>query len=68
MEISFDLGTMSFKNNSIEGQTVSAHLTNVVRKLQEEASDSNSKEDPKLMEKIRAKIKSGKRLTKKEES
>lgn len=68
MEISFDLGTMSFKNNSIEGQTVSAHLTNVVRKLQEEASDSNSKEDSKLMEKIQAKIKSGKKLTKKEES
>jgi len=33
MQISFDLGNMSFQNNSIDGQTVSAHLTNVVRKL-----------------------------------
>ena len=68
MQISFDLRNMSFQNNSIDGQTVSTHLTDVVRKLQEEASDSNSKEDSKLMEKIQAKIKSGKKLTKKEES
>lgn len=68
MQISFDLGTMSFSDVKTNGKSISKNLTDVVRKLQEENSPSGKQDDSKMMEKIQAKIKRGKKLTSKEET
>ncbi|MBE5915905.1 MAG: hypothetical protein E7273_03590 [Pseudobutyrivibrio ruminis] len=68
MQISFDLGTMSFSDVKTNGKSISKNLTDVVRKLQEESSPSEKQDDSKMMEKIQAKIKRGKKLTSKEET
>ena len=68
MQISFDLGTMSFSDVKTNGKSISKNLTDVVRKLQEESSPSGKQDDSKMMEKIQAKIKRGKKLTSKEET
>lgn len=68
MQISFDLGTMILNNESKSGQYVSNQLTDVVRRLKEQSTMANKEDDSKMMEKIQAKIKSGKRLTSKEET
>lgn len=68
MQISFDLGTMKLNNESKSGQYVSNQLTDVVRRLKEQSTMANKEDDSKMMEKIQAKIKSGKRLTSKEET
>ena len=68
MQISFDLGTMSFSDVNTNGKSISKNLTDVVRKLQEESSPSEKQDDSKMMEKIQAKIKRGKKLTSKEET
>ena len=68
MQISFDLGTMSFSDVNTNGKSISKNLTDVVRKLQEESSPSGKQDDSKMMEKIQAKIKRGKKLTSKEET
>ncbi|SFH52209.1 hypothetical protein SAMN04487830_10137 [Pseudobutyrivibrio sp. OR37] len=68
MQISFDLGTMKLNNESKSGQYVSNQLTDVVRRLKEQSTMANKEDDPKMMEKIQAKIKSGKKLTSREES
>lgn len=68
MQISFDLGTMKLNNESKSGQYVSNQLTYVVRRLKEQSTMANKEDDSKMMEKIQAKIKSGKRLTSKEET
>ena len=68
MQISFDLGTMILNNESKSGQYVSNQLTDVVRRLKEQSTMANKEDDSKMMEKIQAKIKSGKRLTAKEET
>lgn len=68
MQISFDLGTMSFSDVKTNGKSISKNLTDVVRKLQEESSPSEKQNDSKMMEKIQAKIKRGKKLTSKEET
>lgn len=68
MQISFDLGTMKLNNESKSGQYVSNQLTDVVRRLKEQSTMANKENDSKMMEKIQAKIKSGKRLTSKEET
>ena len=68
MQISFDLGTMKLNNESKSGQYVSNQLTDVVRRLKEQSTRANKEDDSKMMEKIQAKIKSGKKLTSREES
>ena len=68
MQISFDLGIMKLNNESKSGQYVSNQLTHVVRRLKEQSTMANKEDDSKMMEKIQAKIKSGKRLTSKEET
>lgn len=68
MQISFDLGTMKLNNESKSGQYVSNQLTDVVRRLKEQSTMANKEDDSKMMEKIQAKIKSGKKLTSREES
>lgn len=68
MQISFDLGTMSFSDVKTNEKSISKNLTDVVRKLQEESSPSEKQNDSKMMEKIQAKIKRGKKLTSKEET
>ncbi|MBQ8489400.1 MAG: hypothetical protein IJ535_06405 [Pseudobutyrivibrio sp.] len=68
MQISFNLGTISFNDGHATGQSVSNQLSDVVRGLREQASKSEKQDDSKMMEKIQAKIKSGKRLTSKEET
>lgn len=68
MQISFDLGTMKLNNESKSGQYVSNQLTDVVRRLKQQSTRSNKEDDSKMMEKIQAKIKSGKKLTSREES
>lgn len=68
MQISFDLGTMKLNNESKSGQYVSNQLTDVVRRLKEQSTMANKEDNPKMMEKIQAKIKSGKKLTSREES
>lgn len=68
MQISFDLGTMKLNNESKSGQYVSNQLTDVVRRLKEQSTMANKEDDSKMMEKIQAKIKSGKLLTSKEET
>ena len=68
MQISFDLGTMKLNNESKSGQYVSNQLTDVVRRLKEQSTMANKEDDSKMMEKIQAKIKRGKKLTSKEET
>ena len=68
MQISFNLGTISFNDGHATGQSVSNQLSDVVRGLREQATKSEKQDDSKMMEKIQAKIKSGKRLTSKEET
>ena len=68
MQISFNLGTVSLNDGHATGQSVSNQLSDVVRGLREQASKSEKQDDSKMMEKIQAKIKSGKRLTSKEET
>ena len=68
MQISINLGTISFSDGHATGQSVSNQLSDVVRGLREQASKSEKQDDSKMMEKIQAKIKSGKRLTSKEET
>ena len=68
MQISFNLGTVSFNGGYATGQSVSNQLSDVVRGLREQTSKSEKQDDSKMMEKIQAKIKSGKRLTSKEET
>ena len=63
MQISFDLGTMSFSDVKTNEKSISKNLTDVVRKLQEESSPSENQDDSKMMEKIQAKIKRGNKLT-----
>lgn len=68
MQISFNLGTISFNDGHATGQSVSNQLSDVVRGLREQASKSEKQDDSKMMEKIQAKIKRGKKLTSKEET
>lgn len=68
MQISFNLGKISYNDGHATGQSVSNQLSDVVRGLREQASKSEKQDDSKMMEKIQAKIKSGKRLTSKEET
>ena len=68
MQISFDLGTMSFSDGQVNGKSLYKNLTDVVRRLQEENPRSEKQDDSKMMEKIQAKIKRGKKLTSKEET
>lgn len=49
-------------------QSISQQVANTIRKIQEEASNSDKEDDEKLMAKIQAKIKRGKKLSSKEET
>ncbi len=49
-------------------QSISQQIANTIRKVQEESSNSNKENDEKLMARIQAKIKRGKKLSSKEET
>ena len=49
-------------------QSISQQISNTIRKVQEDAEQSKNGSDEKMMSKIQAKIKSGKKLTSKEET
>ena len=68
MQISFNLGTMSFKNVEAEGKSLSMQISDVIRKVHDEARDANGEGDSKKMAEIQAKIKRGKKLSSKEET
>ena len=49
-------------------QSISQQISNTIRKVQEDAEQSKNGSDEKMMSKIQAKIKRGKKLTSKEET
>ena len=67
INITYSITTNTFSTPDSK-QSISQQLTNTIRKVQEEASNSNKDNDEKLMARIQAKIKSGKKLSSKEET
>ncbi len=67
INITYSLTTNTFSTPDSK-QSISQQLTNTIRKVQEEANNSNKDNDEKLMARIQAKIKSGKKLSAKEET
>ena len=67
INISYSITTNAFSTPA-PNQSISQQLANTVRKLQEEANNSNKQSDEKMEARIQAKIKSGKKLTSKEET
>ena len=65
MTYSITINTFSTPDSK---QSISQQIADTIRKVQEEASNSNIIDDEKLMARIQAKIKSGKKLSSKEET
>ena len=66
INITYSITTNTFSTLD-STQSISQQLINTIRKVQEEASNSNKQSDEKMEARIQAKIKSGKKLTSKEE-
>lgn len=67
INITYSITTNTFSAPA-SNQSISQQLINTIRKLQEEANNSNKQSDEKMEARIQAKIKSGKKLTSKEET
>ena len=66
INITYSITTNTFSTLD-STQSISQQLINTIRKVQEEASNSNKQSDEKMEARIQAKIKNGKKLTSKEE-
>ena len=67
INMTYSITTNNFSTTDTN-QSISQQISNTIRKVQEDAEQSKNGSDEKMMSKIQAKIKSGKKLTSKEET
>ena len=67
INMTYSITTSTFSTPDTN-QSISQQISNTIRKVQEDAEQSKNGSDEKMMSKIQAKIKSGKKLTSKEET
>ena len=67
INITYSVTTNTFSTPNSK-QSISQQIADTIRKVPEESSNSNKKNDEKLMARIQAKVKHGKKLSSKEET
>lgn len=67
LNITYSMNTNTFSTPA-EGQTVAQQMSNLVKKVHEGSDGARQEENSKMMSRIRAKIKQGKKLSAKEEA